>query len=167
MRRMPIAALLLAAPLLGGCGDDDRVNGPNVPALNVAGTYSGFSLWLVQVVRINDNFTASFNCQGSLTISQTGGPSGVGLLSGFAVVGAPCPPLSFPLSGTIRGDGTLTLVTGGPRPPQGPCPSAADAEYVGLATTTSISARAVATVQCPEFGEHRFSYIISGRRSTS
>jgi hypothetical protein len=167
MRRACLAGVLLAVSVLVGCGDDD-VNAPsNPPPLNLAGTYSGFSLWLIQVVRVNDNFTTSFNCQGTLTISQTAGTGGVGMLSGFAVVGAPCPPLSFPLSGTIRGDGSLTLVTGGPRPPEGPCPPAPDVQYVGVATATSLSARAVATVQCPQFGEHHFAYIISGRRTSS
>lgn len=168
MRKISTMAALLALPLLAACGDDD-VTGPSRsqqgPALNVAGTYSGSPLWLIQVVRTNDNFTKSFTCQGTLTISQSPGVNGTAALSGFAVVGAPCPPLSFPLSGTLRGDGTITLVTGGPRPPEGPCPPATGADYTGLATPNSISARAEAIVQCPEFGEHKFSYIVSARRS--
>lgn len=165
MRKPSIAAALLA--LLIGCGgDDDFVTGPRVPP-NVAGTYSSSALWLIQVVRVNDTFTTSFNCQGTITLSQSGsGTTGVASLSGFAVVGAPCPPLSFPLAGSVRSDGTIAFTTGGPRPPVGPCPPANDAEYTGLATTTNISARAAATVQCPEFGEHRFSYIVSARKTS-
>jgi hypothetical protein len=168
MKKVSMAAALLTLPLLSACGNDTVTRPPAVsgePVVSIAGTYTGFPFWLIQVVRTNDNFTTSFNCQGTMTISQSPGSNGVASLSGFAVVGSPCPPLSFPLSGTLRSDGTITIITGGPRPPEGPCPPAVGAEYSGLATANSISARGSATVQCPEFGEHKFSYIISARKS--
>jgi hypothetical protein len=165
MKKLSVAAALLA--LFTACGDDDTVTGPNGSAFapNIAGTYSSSQLWLIQVVRTNDNFTKSFTCQGSLTLSQSSVAGGSANVSGFAVVGAPCPPLSFPLAGNVRSDGTITFTTGGPRPPEGPCPPADGAEYSGLANGTSLSVRAAAVVQCPEFGEHRFSYIVSARKT--
>lgn len=171
MKNVKMAAALLALPLLSACGEDKVTVPPPVvnnnpgPSINVAGTYSGNSFWLIQVVRTSDNFTKSFECQGNMTLSQSAASGGIATLNGFAVVGAPCPPLSFPLSGTLRADNTITLTTGGPRPPEGPCPPANAAEYIGLATGSTISARAGATVQCPEFGEHKFSYIISARKT--
>lgn len=163
MSRVPMAAVLLALPLLGGCGDDGGVNGPNNPPLpSIAGTYSSSSLWLVQVLRFSDNFTTSFTCQGTLTIAQATS----GALSGFAVVGAPCPPLSFPLAGAVRADGIITVNTGGPRPPQGPCPATLSVDYSGLASGNSLSVRGSTIVTCPEFGDHRFTYIVSARRNT-
>lgn len=169
MKNVKMAAAVLALPLLVACGDDRGTSPGSVttgPPISVAGTYTGFPFWLIQVVRTNDNFTTSFNCQGNMTISQSPAGNGTASLSGFAVVGAPCPPLSFPLSGTLRSDGTISIITGGPRPPEGPCPPAVGAEYTGLATASTISARGSATVQCPEFGEHKFSYIISARKSS-
>jgi hypothetical protein len=165
IRTKTITACGLAVALLAsGCGDDNssRPTAPNPPVLssNLSGTY-GVS-WLMQVLRTSDGFMTSFNCSGSMTLQQ----SGSGELSGFSVVGSPCPAVSYPLRGRVSSDGSIEFLTGGPKPPQGPCPGVQETSYTGIVTGgTRISARGVGTVRCPEFGEHVFTYIVSANKN--
>src|SRR5258706_12016051 len=112
------ALVLLALVFLAGCGSDSPTAVTNLP--NVAGTYSGYNIWLVQFKRTSDGYSGAFNCNGSVTLVQ----SHTGQLSGFAVVSSPCPPLSFDLSGGVGPDGSVTFTTGGPNPAGGPGPAA-------------------------------------------
>src|SRR5258706_3299474 len=102
---------LLALVLLAACGSESPTTVTNLP--NVAGTYTGYNIWLVQFKRTSDGYSGAFNCNGSVTIVQ----SRSGQLSGFAVVSSPCPPLSFDLSGGGGPDGSVTFPTSGGRPP--------------------------------------------------
>jgi hypothetical protein len=101
---------VLALGLLAACGSDSPTTVTSLP--NVAGTYNAYNMWLVQFRRFHDGYSGSFNCSGSVTIVQ----SRAGQLSGFAVVSAPCPQLSFDLTGSVASDGSVTFTTGGPRP---------------------------------------------------
>jgi hypothetical protein len=177
IRSKTLALALASAFALGACGgDSDDGAGTNpggtaptgvqtVP--QVAGIYSNSQLWTHQVLRTSDGFITSFTCSGSITLTQRPGTaSGRGdTLTGFAVVGSPCPPVSFDLSGTVAADGTISFVSGGPKPPQGPCPAAANVPYSGGVFGRQINLRGSAAVTCPEFGEHRFTYIISAFKS--
>ena len=126
----------------------------------MAGTYS--ASWQVQFQRHHDGYSGSFYCQGSITLVQSAG----GSLSGFTVVSASCPALTFDLTGSVRPDASITLTTGGPRPPVGQCPAAVGATYNGLVTDRRISARATVELNCPGPGEgiHTFDYILDARR---
>ena len=151
--------VLLALVLLAGCGSDSPTTVTNLP--NVAGTYTGYNIWLVQFKRTSDGYSGAFNCNGSVTIVQ----SRAGQLSGFAVVSSPCPPLSFDLSGGVGPDGSVTFTTGGPRPSVGQCPAAVAATYAGLVSDKVLSARSSAYIFCPGPGEgpHHFDYILTAR----
>ena len=150
---------LLALVLLAACGSESPTTVTNLP--NVAGTYTGYNIWLVQFKRTSDGYSGAFNCNGSVTIVQ----SRAGQLSGFAVVSSPCPPLSFDLSGGVGPDGSVTFTTGGPKPSVGQCPAAAAATYAGLVSDKVLSARSSADIFCPGPGEgpHRFDYILTAR----
>jgi len=165
--RVRVLGVTLALLTLCGCGGDPPTSG--TPALpNVAGTYAGYEVWLVQFFRNHDGFDGSFHCNGSITLVQ----SPTGALSGFVVVDQPCPPASFELSGSVRADGSLTFTTGSPRPYEGQCPSAPGVTYAGVVGRLSgsemseLSARGSANVFCPGPGEgdHRFDYIFRGYR---
>ena len=159
--RTMAAALALAG--LSACGNDDVTSPvPPPPGPGVAGTYTAGNMWLVQFERLSDSTRGSYTCAGSLTISQAPSSSA---LSGFAVVGSPCPPVSFNLTGTIQADGTLTLTGDGPRPVS--CESQT-ATYSGQFSNGSLlSARASVTLNCSGEvqGRHRFDYIVTGRRN--
>jgi hypothetical protein len=154
-----VATLLLAS----ACGDDPSpltpVNPPAGPTLpNLTGSYN--MSWLMQVLRTSDSFMTSFNCGGSMTLLQSGSE-----LTGFAVVGSGCPPLSFPVRGRVMPGGSIEFRTGGPKPPEGPCPGVAETDYTGVFTGNNrISARGSGTVVCPQFGTHVFTYIVSAIR---
>jgi hypothetical protein len=178
IRSQTLALALASAFALGACGgDSDNGSTPtgNTPTTNtgtgtvpqVAGVYSNSQLWVHQVLRTSDGFITSFTCSGSITLTQRpGSTSGRGdTITGFAVVGSPCPPVSFDLSGSVAADGSISFVSGGPKPPQGPCPPAANVPYSGGVFGRQINLRGSAVVTCPEFGEHRFTYIISAFKS--
>ena len=150
---------LFALVLLVGCGSDSPTTVTNLP--NVAGTYTGYNIWLVQFKRTRDGYSGAFNCNGSVTIVQ----SRAGQLSGFAVVSAPCPPLSFDLAGRVGPDGSVTFTTGGPRPSVGQCPAAIATTYAGLISDKVLSARSGADIFCPGPGEgpHHFDYVLTAR----
>jgi hypothetical protein len=160
MKRSASCFVLLL--FLVACGGDNPTQ-PTAPVPNVAGRYEAWNMWQVQFFRTNDGFTGSFYCAGSLTLAQSGNR-----LTGFAVVGEPCPPLSFDLSGAVTADRGLSFTTGGPKPPEGQCPSAVGASYGGVATETQISLHATASLDCPGPGEgpHRFDYIITAYKSS-
>lgn len=152
------SALLGMALAAVGCGDDASPTRAAVPAVNVSGKWVASSdFWTLQVYRIDDGFTTSFRCGGSMTLTQDGTR-----LSGFAVVGYPCAPISFDVTGTVDGGGAISLETGGPPPTEGPCPGGENVEYSGQVQGSQLSARGVTVVDCPTYGEHRFTYLISG-----
>jgi len=176
IRSQTLLLALASALALGACGSDSDDGTPTgatptntgtgaVP--QVAGVYSNSQLWVHQVLRTSDGFITSFTCSGSITLTQRpGAASGRGdTITGFAVVGSPCPPVSFDLSGSVGADGTINFVSGGPKPPQGPCPPAANVPYSGGVFGRQINLRGSAVVTCPEFGEHRFTYLISAFKS--
>jgi hypothetical protein len=160
MRKPASCALWLL--VLAACGGDNPV-APTVPVPVVAGRYEAWNMWQVQFFRTRDGFTGSFYCAGSLTLSQSRDR-----LTGFAVVGDPCPPASFDLSGSVTVDGGLSFTTGGPRPSVGQCPSPVAASYSGVASGSQISLHATANLDCPGPGEgpHRFDYIITAYKSS-
>lgn len=168
MREVLLVGVLL---LTSACGSSSRPTAPTpeptpapTPPPEVAGQYRGFPFWTLQVLRTSDNFQTSFTCQGSMTITQQPGSATIG---GFVVVTSPpCEPVSFNLTGTVQAGGAVTFTTNGPRPPQGPCPGGQNIEYTGTFTNNNrlLSARGVTRVQCPEFGEHVFTYLINGQR---
>jgi hypothetical protein len=159
-RGLVVAALLL----LGACGDSDD-SGPTTPSEpvpSVSGTYSGTN-WLTQFVRTWDGYAGSWNCSGSMTLTQEPGAS---QFTGFAVVGAPCPAVSFELTGSITPGGGVTIVTRGPKPGAGTCPLPPPSTYTGQFTNNLISARTQVKVNCPgeQEGEYTFNQIITARK---
>jgi hypothetical protein len=169
MTKSTLAVALAAAAFISACGDDK--GSPTAPAdplvPQIAGVYSHAYYerqWIHQVLRLSDGFTTSFNCSGSITLVQQPAAGGQARLTGFAVVGAPCPALSFDLTGGVSADGAVWFTTGGPKPPEGPCPAGANVAYSGTVSGTLLSARGVTSVQCPTYGEHRFTYIFTASR---
>jgi hypothetical protein len=150
---------LLTLVLLVACGSDSPTTVTSLP--NVSGTYTGYNIWLVQFKRTYDGYSGAFNCNGSVTIVQ----SRAGQLSGFAVISAPCPPLSFDLAGSVGSDGSVTFTTGGPRPSVGQCPAALATTYAGLVSEKVLSARSSTNLFCPGPGEgqHHFDYVLTAR----
>jgi hypothetical protein len=163
-KTVTLAVALSAAGLLTACGDEAVISAPTPQVPAIAGIYSAFRPWVHQVYRVSDGFITSFSCSGSITLAQQPSGTGIATVTGFAVVGAPCPPLSFDLAGTVTADGAVRFISGGPKPPEGPCPGGANVEYTGAVTGRTLSARGVTTVQCPEYGEHRFTYIFTASR---
>jgi hypothetical protein len=167
---MKKAASLLALLAMGACGSDSPTS-PDGPVPQVAGRYNAYPAWLVQWNRTRDGVIGSFTCDGSVTLSQTGNAGGSGLLTGFVVVGRPCPAQSFDLTGTVQGDGSVHFKSGGPKPPEGQCPAAAVVEYAGVVSQKvnylELSARGTVTLDCPGPGEgpQQMDYILSASRS--
>src|SRR5688572_15645937 len=97
------------------------------------------------------------------TLTQSPGSFAIG---GFMASTGPCEPVSFELTGSFVAGGAVTFKANAPRPPQGPCPGGRDVEFSGTFTNTNrlISARGVTRVQCPEFGEHVFTYLVTASR---
>jgi hypothetical protein len=165
------ALLIVTVSLFAyGCGDSKpkTPTAPTptptpVPAPDVSGRYTGGPLWVLQVLRTSDNFQTSFNCNGTMTISQSPGNYSV---AGFMASSGPCEPVSFELTGSFEPGGAVTFRSDGPRPPQGPCPGGKDIEFRGTFTNSNrlLSARGVTRVQCPEFGEHVFTYLVTANR---
>jgi hypothetical protein len=157
----PAAAAALL--LLAACGSDDsNASAPTDPVPSVQGTYSGTN-WLTQFNRTHDGYAGSWNCSGSMTITQEPGSD---KFSGFAVVGAPCPAESFELTGTVTTGGTVTILTRGPRPGAGTCPLPPPSTYTGLIQGNTLSARTQVKVDCPGEGEgqYTFNQIITARK---
>lgn len=159
MRPAAAAALLL----LAACGSNDsNVNVPTDPLPNLQGTYSGTN-WLTQFNRTRDGYAGSWNCSGSMTITQEPGSD---KFSGFAVVGSPCPAESFEVTGSVTAGGAVTILTRGPRPGAGSCPLPPPSTYTGLFQGNTLSARTQVKVSCPGEleGEYTFNQIITARK---
>ncbi len=172
MKRGVLALSVLFAVACGSGGTTETVNPSPTPAPapapapppspDVSGRYTG--TLTLQVLRASDNFQTSFNCSAQMTVTQSPGTAALG---GFFVSSAPCEPVSFDVSGNVQAGGATALHTNAPRPPQGPCPGGKDVDFSGIFTTTgtrSLSARGTTKVQCPDFGEHTFTYIFALNR---
>jgi hypothetical protein len=159
MKKAIVLPLLLAAAACGGDNPTEPTPGP-IPS--IAGSYGGY--WLVQFRRHHDGFSGSFYCNSSVTLAQTA----TGGLTGFAVVGETCPPLSFDVSGSVNAQGALRFTSGGPKPPVGQCPAAVATIYSGVVAGSSLSVRATAQIECPGPGEgtHTFDYILQAYKSS-
>jgi hypothetical protein len=120
-------------------------------------------MWLLQVLRASDNFQTSFTCNGTMTITQVTGSYS---FSGFMVSTGPCEPVTLDVTGSFQPNGAVTFTAHAPRPPQGPCPSVRDVSFSGIITNANrlLSARGVARVQCPQLGEHTFTYVVTATR---
>ncbi len=160
------AAALALGIVLGACdGDSSSPTSPVVAPPDVSGGY--YLGWTLQVLRKSDGFQKEFQCSGRVTLSQGATSGGTAALSGFALVGAPCAPESYDLTGTVVAGGAVEFATQGPRPTEGPCPGGTNVRFSGQVTFRdsrwrTLSARGVTTVQCPQFGEHEFTYLIQG-----
>ncbi len=149
---------------MAGCGDDGGTPtsvAAETPA--VAGSYSAG--WTLQVLRRSDGFQKEFSCWGRMTLSSTT----TGTLTGFVTVETLCPATSFDVSGRVLPGGVVEITSGGPRPPEGPCPGGSGVRFTGQATpatgrATQLSLRGVTEVTCPEFGEHQFTYLVEANR---
>jgi hypothetical protein len=164
--RFAAPALVVALGLgLSACGDDGSPTSLTPPP-DVAGPY--FLQWTLQVVRKSDGFQKQFQCYGQMTLVQGTATASTSTLSGFAVVSSGCAPESYDLSGSISSGGAIEFNTDGPKPPEGPCPGGKNVHFSGQVTSSGtsriLSARGVTTVQCPEFGEHEFTYLIQASR---
>lgn len=161
-RRILVAPVVLALGL-AACGEDSPT-APTPPPAEVAGRY--WAGWRLQVLRLSDDFQIQFYCSGQITLVQGAASGSVAPLTGFAVMQAPCAPESYELLGTVNAAGVIQFTTDGPAPTEGPCPRAEDVSFSGQVTMREgwreLSARGVATVSCPEFGEHEYTYIIDG-----
>jgi len=161
MRATAVAALLL----LAACGSDSTppvTVVPEVPVPSLTGTYQGTN-WLTQFNRTRDSYAGSWNCSGSMTITQEPGSD---KFTGFAVVGSPCPAESFDLTGSVTPGGAVTILTRGPKPGAGTCPLPPPSTYTGLFANNTISARTQVKVECPGEleGEYTFNQIITARK---
>jgi hypothetical protein len=159
----PTAAVALL--LLAACGSSDSgaTNPtPSAPVPNLTGTYTGTN-WLTQFNRTRDGYAGSWNCSGSMTLTQEPGSD---KFTGFAVVGAPCPAVSFDLTGSVTAGGAVTVLTRGPQPGAGTCPLPPPSTYEGLFQNNLISARTQVKVDCPGDleGEYTFNQIITARK---
>jgi hypothetical protein len=85
------------------------------------------------------------------------------------VVGAPCPAISFDLTGTVQPGGAISFDTGGPKPGGGPCPAPPVSTYTGTLSKDGrqLSARSTKTVICPGEGEgeYKFSQIVTAYKN--
>lgn len=163
VRLVSVAALALA---LVACGGDDGPTTPTPPPAEVAGDY--WVTWTLQVRRLSDGFQTQFYCSGRVTFIEGTGAGSTAPLSGFAVVDLPCAPESYDLQGRVDSAGAIWFTTDGPPPLEGPCPGAQDVDFSGQVTEQngwhSLSARGVASVTCPEYGAHEFTYLLNGGR---
>ena len=157
-RATAVAALLL----LAACGDDKKVTTPELPVPSMSGNYPSTN-WLTQFVRTRDGYAGSWNCSGSMTLVQEPGSD---KFTGFAVVGSPCPAVSFDVAGSVTSGGAVTIVTRGPKPGAGTCPLPPPSTYTGLFQNNQLSARTQVKVDCPGEleGEYTFNQIITARK---
>jgi hypothetical protein len=166
-RRFATPALPVALGLgLCACsGNGDSMTSVEPPP-NVAGTW--WVNWTLHVLRKSDGFEKQFLCFGTMTFVQGSPTAGTSALSGFAEIRPECAPESPDLSGTISAGGAIQFTTNGPRPPEGPCPGGKNVRFSGVVTTdeyfVNLTARGVATVTCPEFGEHELTYLVRSSR---
>src|SRR5688572_31011610 len=115
-----LAVALMCVTFAFGCGDSDRpptaptpaptptpepAPQPPPPAPDVSGRYFGGPLWIVQVLRMSDNFQTSFNCNGTMTITQSPGSYS---FTGFMTSTGPCEPVTFDVVGTFQPGGAAT-----------------------------------------------------------
>jgi hypothetical protein len=160
-----VVATVLALGLVA-CGGDGSPTTPSPPPEDVAGNY--WLTWTLQVLRESDGFQTQFYCSGRLTFVQGAASGSIATLTGFAVVDLPCAPESYELQGTVDNNGAIQFTTDGPPPLEGPCPGGQGVSFSGQVTDEngwhSLSARGVTTVTCPEFGDHEFTYLLSGGR---
>jgi hypothetical protein len=166
-RLMAVGALAMLAAC-GGDGDGDGGTNPTPPAptANLAGRWTSFQLWTTQFNRTRDGYNGSYTCPGTMTIVQDPASSN---FTGFAVVEAPCVPVSFDLTGSIDRANGVTINMRAPRPGAGTCPQGPETRYTGLfSNSRSISARGSYTVNCPGEleGEYQFNVILSANRAT-
>jgi hypothetical protein len=160
MKGLAVASLLA----LAACGGDgDRVVTPppvTTPITNYSGTYANTQLWLVAFERMSDGWRSQYYCPGTMTLSQGATSGNSAPLTGFGVVTAPCPSLTFTLTGTVRADNSVEFSTDGPRPLG--CPSKT-ATYSGIFTGRQLSARGSTSIDCSGVteGTHRFDYVIT------
>ncbi|HEY2945534.1 MAG TPA: hypothetical protein VGN09_24085 [Vicinamibacteria bacterium] len=158
-----LSALLL---VLAACGDDKITTPtpPAEPAPNIAGSYS--TQWLTQFIRPHDGYSGSWTCAGSLTIVQSPGANS---FTGFGVVNAPCPAVSFDLVGRVDVGGAIRFDTGGPRAGAGPCPPPPVSTYTGTLSKDfrQLSARSTKVLNCPGEGEgeYDFTQIVTGYKN--
>jgi hypothetical protein len=151
---------------LAACGDDGprTPTAPTEPVPSIAGSYS--TQWLTQFIRPHDGYSGSWNCSGNLTLVQ---PPGSRAFSGFAVVGAPCPAVSFDLAGTVQPGGVISFDTGGPKAGAGPCPPPPVSTYTGTLSQDGrqLSARSTKSLICPGEGEgeYRFTQIVTAYKN--
>ncbi len=166
-RRVLAPAIAVALSLgLAACGGDDHGITSVTPPPDAAGPYS--LSWTLQVLRKSDGFQKAFTCYGQMTLVQATAAASVARLSGFAVVSSGCAPESYDLNGSISSGGAIEFNTNGPKPPEGPCPGGKNVHFSGQVTTSSshstVSARGVTTVTCPQYGEHELTYLIRATR---
>ncbi len=158
-------ALALA---IAACGDDhDGVTRSVTPPPNVSGNY--FGGWTLQVLRKSDGFRKQFHCEGVVALQQSETSTSNAVLSGWATAGPPCSTATYDLRGVVRVNGSFEFASDGPAPPEGPCRGGQGVTFSGLIIVSNLgggmlSARGVADVTCPEFGEHRLTYIIEAWR---
>ena len=156
-----------------GC-DDSKPKTPTAPTpspalfpssvpVDLSGAWVGAPMWVLNVLRTRDNFSIQFHCNGTMVITQSPGPWAI---RGFMLSSGPCDELvSFELAGTFAWDGRVTFKSDGPRPPQGPCPGGKDIEFTGRFNNDNrLLVTGRTRVQCPEFGEHIFTYIVTANR---
>jgi len=161
------AFVLSSLLLFAACGDSNSVTSPSAPpepVPNIAGQYS--TQWLTQFIRPHDGYSGSWTCAGSLTIVQS---PGSGSFTGFGVVSAPCPAVSFDLVGKVQVGGAINFDTGGPRAGAGPCPAPPVSTYTGTLSKDGrqLSARSTKVLNCPGEGEgeYDFTQIVTGYKS--
>jgi len=160
------AFALSALLLLAACGDDKITTPtqPTEPLPGIAGSYS--TQWLTQFVRPHDGYSGSWTCSGNLTIVQSPGASS---FTGFGVVSAPCPAVSFDLVGRVQVGGAISFDTGGPKAGAGPCPAPPVSTYTGTLSKDGrqMSARSTKTLNCPGEGEgeYDFTQIVTAYKS--
>lgn len=146
---------------LAACGGDSGTT-PQPIYSSLQGLWNAG--WVTQYNRTRDNYDGSYSCPGSLTINHDPAKSS---FSGFAVVAAPCPPLSFELTGTIDATDAVRITMAGPRPGSGTCPQFPVSPYSGSLVNSTLSLRASASVSCPGAleGNYDFSMLLTARKN--
>jgi hypothetical protein len=167
LRKKVATTLAVLLPLVACGGDSESPTGATgTPAsyTSMAGLWNG--TWLTQYNRTRDNYNGSYQCPGQLTITHDATKAS---FSGFAVVSAPCPPLSFNLTGSIDANKAVRITMAGPRPGSGTCPQFPASTYTGSLVGNTLSVRAAATVNCPGEleGDYDFNIILTAYKSAS
>jgi hypothetical protein len=171
MKKMRGVALLGMLALAACGGDDDGTPtrpvtpSPAPPPITFSGTYAHSQLWLVAFERMSDGWRSQYTCPGTMTLAQGPAVGSSAPLTGFAVVTAPCPSLTFEVTGTANGDGTVQFSMDGPRPLG--CPEK-KAPYAGIFSGRQLSARGTTSIECSgeTVGTHRFDYVITAFKNS-